>query len=476
MVSSTTIWVAIRSDCVATRQQARLPPAITAFSPDRVLRTAQEACQVARSVFPVLDYFESLGDAVADAWRARNLDELAFPAIAERALEDHPPPEHVDVAALIRDALTCPASRLVSQENVDSAFGGVALTVYSGRRFHIVVNTWLDASTAIHEHSFSGAFRVWQGSSIHARCALAEREAVNSHLRLGELVIKELELLDLGDVRQIVPGGAGAHALFHLHSPSITIVIRTDGEQAFSPQMVYLPPGVAVDVSYFDRSADAVLRRRIQLLHMVLDADPDSFAATLEQAARVMDGASLFEVLRTLMPYLVDRRGGIAEALAELGEAFDILTAAQPALGRIAPAVLADIARVRAGLLRRRRLRVLEHRFLLGALLNAPDRAGVLKLIRLRFPGRDPEALLMTWMDDLLATPDGNDSSFNVLGLQPDSSKVLRMMILGATTAEQLLRELRAQIASDVVAASEDDVRRLQADFLSHGLCRSLFR
>lgn len=431
--------------------------------------------RVPRPAFSVLDYFESLGDAVAEAWRRSDLDERAFPEIAERALEERPPPDHVDVAGLVRDALTCPASRLTPQENIDSTFGGVALTVYSGRRFHIVVNTWLDASTAIHEHSFSGAFRVWQGSSIHARYVFTEVENINSHLRLGELRIEELELLGPDNVRPIAAGAAGAHALFHVHSPSVTIVIRTEGEQTFGPQMVYLPPGVAVDVSYFDRNADVVLKRRIQLLRMVLDTDPDSFAATLEQAARVTDGASLFEVLRTLMPYVVDRRGGIAEALAELRPGLDMLTAARPALGRLAPPVLADIARVRAGLLRRRAVHVVEHRFLLGALLNAPDRAAVLELIRMRFPGRDPEAQLMTWMDELLATPDARNSSFNVLGLQPDSSKMLRMMIRGATTAEEVLRKLRTELPTEVVAASEEDVRRLHAEFLSHGLCRPLF-
>ena len=43
-----------------------------------------------------MELFQRLGDLVEERWRARHYDENAFPALAEQALLELPPSEHVD--------------------------------------------------------------------------------------------------------------------------------------------------------------------------------------------------------------------------------------------------------------------------------------------------------------------------------------------------------------------------------------------
>jgi hypothetical protein len=54
--------------------------------------------------------------------------------------------------------------------------------VYAGRRFYVEVVFWAEGTTAIHQHSFSGAFQVLVGSSIHTLYGFERGEAVAREL------------------------------------------------------------------------------------------------------------------------------------------------------------------------------------------------------------------------------------------------------------------------------------------------------
>ena len=95
----------------------------------------------------------------------------------------------------------------------------------------------MDATASIHQHAFSGAFRVVTGSSLHSEYEFVEQARVSQLLLLGEVRTQRLEALTRGDVRRITSGRAGlVHSLFHLDQPSVTLVIRTYGEPWAQPQ------------------------------------------------------------------------------------------------------------------------------------------------------------------------------------------------------------------------------------------------
>ena len=104
-------------------------------------------------------FFTELGRTVQARWKARNFSLAAFPEIACAALEARPPAEHVDVAALIRDFLLEDEQPFQTQ----SSFGEPELVVFDDPRFYIQILFWLEGTTEIHQHQFSGAFHVLEG-------------------------------------------------------------------------------------------------------------------------------------------------------------------------------------------------------------------------------------------------------------------------------------------------------------------------
>src|SRR5213075_397838 len=91
---------------------------------------------------------------------------IKFPQLAERALHEAALHQHVEVLDIVRWTLS--ADRLPKQ-NLEATFGNPPLTLYTCGGFYIQALFWLDGTTSIHDHAFSGAFTVLAGSSIHSR-------------------------------------------------------------------------------------------------------------------------------------------------------------------------------------------------------------------------------------------------------------------------------------------------------------------
>src|SRR3954466_13860847 len=161
-------------------------------------------------------FFNQLGRTVLERWKRENFSLERFPEIARTALDERPPAKQVDLAALMRDFLLSEHQPF----QTESDFGEPELVVYSHPRFYIQLLFWLDGTTAIHQHEFSGAFHVMHGSSIHARYAFDEARPVTPHLRVGNLRMTKIDLLESGRTVPIVSGPQTIHSLFHLDSPS----------------------------------------------------------------------------------------------------------------------------------------------------------------------------------------------------------------------------------------------------------------
>src|SRR3982750_1337268 len=157
-------------------------------------------------------FFKELGDTVLERWKRENFSLVKSPEIARAALDKRPPAKQVDLAALMRDFLLSDSQPF----QTDSEFGEPELVAYSHPRFYIQLLFWMDGTTAIHQHEFSGAFHVMQGSSIHARYEFENARPVTPYLRVGDLRMKGIELLESGRTVPITSGPRTIHSLFHL--------------------------------------------------------------------------------------------------------------------------------------------------------------------------------------------------------------------------------------------------------------------
>jgi hypothetical protein len=79
---------------------------------------------------------------------------------------------------------------LPEQRDLPGHFGDPPITLYNAPRFHIDVYFWLEGTTAIHQHSFCGAFQVLMGSSIHSRYEFERAEAVNTFTEIGNINLR----------------------------------------------------------------------------------------------------------------------------------------------------------------------------------------------------------------------------------------------------------------------------------------------
>ncbi len=208
----------------------------------------------------------ALADRVQKAWNAVNRDEKAFPDIAFDALGRLDPP-----AFRLDDVSRFLLTTHTPQPAAPRVFSDMPVNVHRGDGFYVELLIWVDGTTAIHQHSFSGAFRVVHGSSLHSVYRFEEARRINSRTRMGRVACAGMQYLRKGDRRRITSGPGGlAHALFHLERPSATLVIRTDNDPDAGPQFSLHPPGLAVDPRTPDR-LDEPLKRWVRVLETLGD-------------------------------------------------------------------------------------------------------------------------------------------------------------------------------------------------------------
>ena len=329
-------------------------------------------------------FFAELGRTVLSRWKAQNFSLTRFPEIAQGALEGRPPAEHVDLPILVQEFLLDDGQPFQTA----SGFGQPELVVFDDPRFYIQILFWLEGTTDIHQHKFSGAFHVLQGSSIHSSFDFQNGESITAHLRVGDLLMKETRLLDSGSTVPIVSGAGHIHALFHLDTPSVSVVVRTHTDPGTGPQFTYLPPHLAVD-PFHD---DALTNRRKQLLDVLEKTDDPAYPALVLEMIGQLDFERGFFILQNGVSYL--------RALGQWEEIFHAFERKHGRLARFVAPTLDEIIRRDALAELRGTFTEAEHRFFLALLLNVPDRAVILSLVSQRFPG-PPIDTIMRWAEEL---------------------------------------------------------------------------
>ncbi|MDP9173499.1 MAG: hypothetical protein M3O30_06490 [Planctomycetota bacterium] len=335
-------------------------------------------------------FFTELGRTILERWKRQNFSLLMFPEIARTALDERPPAKRVDLPAFMRDFLL----REDQPFQTDSEFGEPELVVYKDPRFYIQLLFWMDGTTAIHQHEFSGAFHVMHGSSIHAHYQFEKARPVTPYMRVGNLRMKKMEILESGRTVPIVSGQQTIHSLFHLDSPSVTVVVRTHHDPGTGPQYNYLPPHIAIDPLH----SDLLTVRRNQLLDVLEQVEDTAYAELVMEMIADLDFERGFFVLQHCMEYL--------QQLGEWGAAIKALQKKHGALAAGVAATLREEARrnVIKGL--RSMITEPEHRFFLALLMNAPTRADLLSLVAQRFPREAPLAVVLRWVEELMEMSD----------------------------------------------------------------------
>ncbi len=323
---------------------------------------------------------EHLGRRLGRAWDRAGRRAAAFPAVAAEVLADAG--DTVDVTALVRGLYHGGRRRgaLPAQSSLTEAFGEPPLTLYRERDFYLELLFWHTGTTGVHEHRFSGAFLVAEGSSLETRYHFTEARALGGGLALGELTFLGAEVLPPGEVREIHPGGRRLiHSVFHLGAPSVTLVARTPARRGVERE--YRFPHVALDPS----ARDPRTTKQLQLLNLMARTAWGDYVGAVCAGIAAGDVVEGFHLMSRARLHL--SRARFAPVAAAMRRRHGALAA---------PLVeVADEDRRKWHLVHlRQTLTSADARFFLGVLINVPDRAGVLAALARRFPGQDPAACL----------------------------------------------------------------------------------
>ena len=335
-------------------------------------------------------YFEKLGRTVLERWRQQNFSLEVFPELTRIAIDEAPPSENVNVDEMIREFLSDDDQPFQSQ----SSFGQPELVAFNDSRFYIQILFWMEGTTQIHQHEFSGAFHVMQGSSVHSEFEFQDARSITPHIRVGDLRVKGIELLETGRTVPITSGRECIHSLFHLDSPSVTVVVRTHHDPGTGPQYNYLPPHLAVDPLH----SDALTARRKQLLDVLENLDHPNYAKQVGEMVESLDFERGFHTLLHTMDHL-----------QVLGEWEPVLESFQKKHGEIAkgvPETLAECLRRDSISQMRYHIANPEHRFFFVLLMNVEKRKDIDALITARFPDQSPIETIMGWAGELIESTD----------------------------------------------------------------------
>jgi len=395
-------------------------------------------------------FFQRLGSAVYSRWRQVGCDESAFPTIAEAVLLENPPSETVSFSDAVAFAFS--EEPLPYQTDIEATFGQPPLTVYWQHEFRIELLFWTDGLPGIHQHSFSGAFYVMCGSSLHSHWTFECRYQLSCRLLLGQLTLQDAGLLREGDTRRITAGQSFIHATYHMNRPTVTVVIRTNREEHHLPQYLYFRPSIAIAPNQ-----DPGNRRRGQILQMLarsgrIDQLLDISLTFLGNA----DPVAAFRCLFDAYPLLQSPgdRNRLLQAASNCNP--ELVEAVRPALG-----IREHQERIAA---MRSRITNPDLRFFLAVLLTLPDRSSIMTVIQECYRGTDPIERIAGWITEL------SNSGALKIPVQEYWGEVLRIM-LQSSSVEKTCHALVERHGSAVESTICDLARTIG----SYSLLRPLF-
>lgn len=357
-----------------------------------------------------------LASAIQERWSECGYDEDRFAEIAETEL--HRWPIGGASAADILEWLAT-TDHLPFQPPIDENFGKPHLTVWWSGRFQVDVLFWDTATTDVHQHAFSGAFKVLAGSSVHSIFHFEETGRPNASLLLGRVKQVATELLTVGEVRRIGRGRNLIHSLFHIESPSATLVVKTCGDPSGELEYAYYPPALALDVS----GRNTLGRKQLQAVDLLLESRGPHLEPLVSKLLATADGHTCAMVLIRLCAAGLD-----PDVFARLA------LVARERHGAIVEAVLlgAEGERSRRDLkYLRQMVRAADHRLLLALAVGDLARSEIERIVLQRHPGSDPADLIARWIDEIGRVPSlGSDVAFrSVLSRLPSRTLALRQSV-----------------------------------------------
>ena len=409
-----------------------------------------------------MEQFKELGERIQKAWSAVDNDEERFPAIASEHLRADDLPSKVTAWDILEWGLE--QTEFPRQKDVNASFGDPPITLYTAPKFYIDVYFWFDGTTAIHQHSFCGAFQVLHGSSIHSWYEFERAHAVNKFVELGKMNLKVCELLETGAVQEIWGGRRYVHSLFHLDSPSVTICVRTEKSPLELPQYGYHKPHLALDPFYDEET----IKKKLQIISAMARAKRPNLDECVSELIAGSDFQTTYQILLMMKRVIgmdqIDQLFGVGSANERFAS---FLSTAKERHGEKADRireVFEHTDRINEIVGKRALVKDPEQRFFLALLLNAEGRERIFSLIKQRYPDAEAREMVLDWVFDLSQTRVVGHEKQNALGIEPfdDLDLTIFEHLLDGETPEQAAEAVRIDYPPGKLDGLEERVSKLR--------------
>ncbi len=419
--------------------------------------------------------FQELGEQIEKTWREINYNEDDFPRVAVTAFANANLVSKVNAWEILEWVFT--QYNFPEQRDVEANFSNAPITLYNSQHFFIDAYYWLDGTTAIHQHAFTGAFQVLHGSSLHSTFDFNPQTSVNDHFLIGDIKTKEIELLETGDIRPIKAGEEYIHSLFHLDRPSVTIAVRTANNPTKMPQYSYLRPHVAHN-PFFKEQAQL---KKLQGLYILFGMNHKDSSSLAEKLLSNADLPTTFFILdyffRSDFQNNLEKSLGITTRQERFLSLFETARKRHGEVIEKFLAVYEETKRLLEIVGRRGLITEPEHRFFLALLLNVNHCERILDLIKKRFPDEDPIEKFLDWTTEISTVRVYGAKESNVLGIEnfnDDYIAVLEFLLKG-TSDDNIERAIAKSYSEDYAKQLSGSIPEISQKIRSSAIFKGLF-
>jgi hypothetical protein len=170
------------------------------------------------------------------------------------------------------------AGNLPTQLNVYNAFGQPPVTLFNNGQFVIDIYFWMYVDTSIHSHSFSGAFKLLYGRSVHEIFSVGPKNVFSDDVMSTHINKTSTKLILPGDTQEITSGNEFSHRLIHLDAPTVTLCVRTVDDQTKS-QWHHFSNGLSIE----KRALSESVIKGIFYYQYLYTLNPESAVSFLDQ-------------------------------------------------------------------------------------------------------------------------------------------------------------------------------------------------
>jgi hypothetical protein len=207
-------------------------------------------------------------------WLGNGQDESTFSSTAAAVLREFRALDNVSLEELHSQFA------LFGRIGVEYGFGEPNVIAWSSERFRIEFSYWYANTTTLHDHAFSGAFRVLLGAAVENIYSFHGEETPSPMLTIGKLERIGITLLTNGSISQFPATRDYVHGVVPVISPTCILTLRTHRDALPSLQREFLWPNVA-----FALDENSIQQRRSKLLWSIAQNDIDIAKSVIAKSA-----------------------------------------------------------------------------------------------------------------------------------------------------------------------------------------------